>query len=95
MHKGKLVVAWLAKNPRFKFSFTPVHCSWMNHFEQWFSILQRKRLEVSDFEDLKDLEGKLLTFINEWNQEAAPFEWTRKSFEKTLTKVDAALKAAA
>jgi hypothetical protein len=38
-HKGKLVCAWLAKHPRFQFHFTPVHCSWMNQVEQWFSIL--------------------------------------------------------
>jgi transposase len=93
-HKGKLVRAWLARHPRFQFHFTPVHCSWMNQVEQWFSILQRKRLKVSNFVDLQDLERKILSFIDEWNEEAAPFNWTEKSFEKTLAKVDAALKAA-
>ena len=44
--------------------------------------------------DLQDLERKILAFIDEWNQEAEPFNWTQKSFEKTLAKVDAALKAA-
>jgi len=43
VHKGKQVLAWLEKHPRFKFHFTPVHCSWMNQVEQWFGILQRKR----------------------------------------------------
>ena len=95
MHKGQLVCAWLALHPRVRFHFTPVHCSWMNQIEQWFSILQRKRLTVPNFDDLQDLEQKILTFIAEWNQEAAPFNWTQKSFEKTLAKVDAALKAAA
>ena len=93
-HKGKLVRAWLEKHPRFKFHFTPVHCSWMNQVEQWFSILQRQRLKAPNFDDLQDLERKILAFIGEWNKEAAPFNWTRKSFEKTLAKVDAALKAA-
>ena len=93
-HKGKLVRAWLANHPRFQFHFTPVHCSWMNQVEQWFSILQRKRLKVPNFSDLQDLERKILSFIDEWNHEAAPFNWTQKSFEKTLAKVDAALKAA-
>jgi hypothetical protein len=93
-HKGKLVLAWLAKHPRFRFQFTPVHCSWMNQVEQWFSILQRKRLRAPNFDDLHDLERKILAFIDEWNEEAAPFNWTRKSFEKTLAKVDAALRAA-
>jgi len=43
MHKGKKVQAWLAEHPRFVFHHPPVHCSWMNQVEQWFSILQRKR----------------------------------------------------
>jgi hypothetical protein len=94
-HKGKLVRAWLAQHPRFQFHFTPVHCSWMNQIEQWFSILQRKRLTVPNFDDLQDLERKILSFIDEWNEEAEPFNWTEKSLEKTLAKVDAALKAAA
>jgi transposase len=38
-HKGKQVQAWLAKHPRFVFHSPPVHCSWMNQVEQWFSIL--------------------------------------------------------
>lgn len=92
-HKGKLVRAWLAKHPRFQCHFTPVHCSWMNQIEQWFSILQRKRLKVPNFADLQDLELKILAFIDEWNEEAAPFNWTQKSFENTLAKVDAALRA--
>jgi hypothetical protein len=40
--------------------FTPVHCSWMNQVEQWFSILQRKRLRAPNFADLADLEDKSL-----------------------------------
>ena len=51
MHKGKQVQAWLAKHPRFVFHHPPVHCSWMNQVEQWFSILQRKRLRIADFAD--------------------------------------------
>src|SRR5919199_4301645 len=41
MHKGKQVQAWLARHPRFVFHHPPVHCSWLNQVEQWFSILQR------------------------------------------------------
>ena len=75
--------------------FPPVHCSWMNQIEQWFSILQRKRLKSANFVDLADLEQKISAFIDEWNEVAAPFEWTKKSFEKVLAKVDAAIKRAA
>ena len=59
VHKGKQVQAWLAKHPRFQFHFPPVHCSWMNQVEQWFSILQRKRLAIADFESKADLKAKL------------------------------------
>lgn len=85
-HHGKQVRAWLANHPRFQMHFTPVHCSWMNQVEQWFSILQRKRLKLSDFTDLRDLAEKIATFIDEWNEEAKPFDWSHKSFEKVLRK---------
>jgi transposase len=55
MHKGKQVRDWLATHPRFVCHFVPVHCSWMNQVEQWFSILQRKRLRISDFSSLDHL----------------------------------------
>lgn len=88
VHVGKLTRAWLAQHPRFEMHFTPVHCSWMNQVEQWFSILQRKRLRAPNFTDLDDLEAKILAFINEWNEGAHPFAWTSKSFDKVLNAVD-------
>lgn len=95
VHHGKQVRAWLGKHSRFRMHFTPVHCSWMNQVEQWFSVLQRKRLAAPNFQDLADLEAKILAFITEWNVAAHPFNWTPKSFNKVLAKVDAALRLAA
>jgi transposase len=83
-HTGKLVKAWLAKHPRFQFHFTPVHCSWMNQVEQWFSILQRKRLKIADFASKTDLRDRLYSFIAEWNDKAHPFNWTTKSVAKVM-----------
>jgi hypothetical protein len=94
VHKGKLVQAWLQKHPRFQMHFTPVHCSWMNQVEQWFSILQRKRLTAPNFADLDALEERILAFIDEWNEQAHPFDWTAKSFDKVLAKIDGAITAA-
>jgi hypothetical protein len=94
-HQGEQVRAWLAKHPRFRLHFTPVHCSWMNQVEQWFSILQRKRMTAPNFVDLADLEAKVLAFIAEWNKTAHPFAWSAKSFQKSLDAVDAALNLAA
>ena len=86
IHRGKIARAWLAAHPRFSMHFTPVHCSWMNQVEQWFSILQRKRLAAPNFDDLSDLERKILQFIEDWNVGAHPFKWTPASFDKVLAK---------
>lgn len=88
VHKGKQVLAWLEKHPRFKFHFTPVHCSWMNQVEQWFGILQRKRFSIADFNSKNDLRDKVLQFIELWNRYARPFKWTRRSFDKVLAKTE-------
>jgi len=94
-HKGKLVRAWLAQHPRFRMHFTPVHCSWMNQVEQWFSILQRKRLAAPNFVHLDNLSERITAFIAEWNTAAHPFNWSRESFSKILAKVDATIAATA
>lgn len=94
-HKGKLVRAWLAQHPRFRMRFTPVHCSWMNQVEQWFSILQRKRLAAPNFPGLDHLGERITAFIAEWNTAAHPFNWSRESFAKILAKVDATIAATA
>jgi transposase len=95
MHKGKQVQAWLAKHPRFVFHFPPVHCSWMNQVEQWFSILQRKRLRIADFADKKHLAQRLMAFVAEWNAHAHPFQWATKSVAKVMAKCASPLAKAA
>jgi len=95
MHKGKQVQAWLARHPRFVFHHPPVHCSWMNQVEQWFGILQRKRLRISDFADKSDLAKKLAEFVEHWNRYAHPFKWTTKSVAKIMAKCEAPAQQAA
>jgi transposase len=95
MHTGALVRAWLATHPRFVCHFPPVHCSWMNQVEQWFSILQRKRLRAADFADLAHLAERLLAFVSEWNQHAHPFNWSTKSVAKVMAQCTEALPVAA
>jgi transposase len=90
MHTGKQVQAWLEKHPRFVFHHPPVHCSWMNQVEQWFSILQRERLAIADFQDKAHLAERLLAFVKEWNEQAHPFQWTKKSMAKILAKCETA-----
>ncbi len=95
MHTGKQVLAWLEQHPRFELVHPPVHCSWMNQIEQWFSILVRKRLRIADFANKAHLKERLEAFIREWNERAHPFRWTAKSFDKTLAKCEQTLHQAA
>lgn len=91
IHKGKLARQWLEHHPRFTMHHTPVHCSWMNQVEQWFSILRRKRLVAPNFADLDDLAAKIDQFVDEWNDIAHPFQWTASSFSKILDKLEVAM----
>lgn len=86
VHSGQQVQAWLKHHPRFVFHFTPVHCSWLNQIEQWFSLLQRKRLRIADFAAKADLANKIEQFIREWNRQAHPFNWSTKSVAKVMAK---------
>ena len=88
VHKGQLAQAWFQAHPRFHCHFLPVHCSWMNQIEQWFSIVQRKRLRISDFSDLGHLAERLMAFVAEWNAHAHPFNWSSKSAAKLMAKCD-------
>jgi transposase len=88
-HHGQAVQKWIATHPRFVLHFTPVHCSWMNQVEQWFSILQRKRLRIADFASKEHLQVKIEHFIREWNQYAHPFNWSTKSVAKVMAAAPA------
>ena len=54
---------------------TPLHASWLNQAEIYFSIVQRKLLTPNDFPDLDTLEQQLLAFGRRYQQIATPFEW--------------------
>jgi transposase len=88
-HHGKQVRQWLQKHPRFRFHFTPVHCSWMNQVEQWFSILQRKRFRLVDFDSKEQLRSRIDQFVTEWNAHAHPFNWSKKSVATVMADLPA------
>jgi len=58
-----------------KLVHTPVHASWLNQAEIYFSVTQRKVLTPNDFPDLNTLEQQLLACGRRYEQIAAPFEW--------------------
>jgi hypothetical protein len=88
-HHGQEVSMWFAPHPRVVVHFTPVHGSWMNHVEPWFSILQRTRLRMVDFASKDHLRAKLDQFIQEWSQQAHPFHWSTKSVAKIMAAAPA------
>jgi hypothetical protein len=49
--------------------------SWLNQIEIYFSILTRKLLTPTDFDDLDTLAQRVLAFQDHYEQIAAPFEW--------------------
>ena len=68
---------------------TPVHASWLNQVEIYFSILQRKVLTPNDFEDLEELEARILAFQSLYETMAKPFKWkfSRKDLKSVLAKL--------
>jgi len=67
----------------------PVHASWLNQIEIYFSIVQRKVLTPNDFTDLAEVETRLLAFQDHYEQIARPFEWkfTRADLDSLLAKI--------
>jgi hypothetical protein len=88
-HHGTEVTRWFAKHPRFVVHFTPVQCSWMNHVEQWFSILPRKRLRLADFTSKDHRRAQRDQCICEWNEQAHPCNWSTKSVAKVMAEAPA------
>jgi transposase len=62
---------------RFHFVFTPLHASWVNQIEIWFSVLARRVLRDGSFTSASELTARVLGFVRHWNaKEAHPFRWT-------------------
>jgi len=68
---------------------TPVHASWLNQIEIYFSIVQRKVLTPNDFKTLESLEQHLMDFQVHYEKIAKPFKWksTKKELRKVLSKL--------
>jgi transposase len=54
----------------------PIHASWLNQVEIYFSILQRKAISPNDFDDLDGLSQRIVGFQDRYNSTATPFDWT-------------------
>jgi len=75
-HRGKRSIDRLQGTwPNLTLVHTPIHASWLNQAEIYFSDVQRKALTPNNFADLDTLERTLLDFGRRYEQIAAPFQW--------------------
>jgi transposase len=62
---------------RIHFVYTPIHASWMNQVEIWFSILEKRVLKHADFVDVEAAAARVTGYIDYWTAHLAhPFRWT-------------------
>ena len=91
-HRGQACVKRLtARWPTIIPVHTPVHASWLNQIEIYFSIIQRKVLTPNDLRSLTQLKERLLTFQQHYDIVARPFQWkfTRHDLARLLNKLRA------
>lgn len=97
-HRGQASCARLqGKFPTLTLVHGPVHASWLNQIEIYFSIVQRKVLSPNDFPGLDALAARLLEFQAYWEAIAQPFQWTfsRRDLAELLAKSPASDRIAA
>ncbi len=85
-HKHDKVKAWLRRNRRVHFHFTPTSASWLNLVERFFGELterQIRRLAVTSVEQLIDA---ITRYIDTRNANPRPFLWTA-TVQQILRKV--------
>jgi transposase len=90
-HRGRASVERLEGEWRnLRLVHLPVHASWLNQVEIYFSVIQRKVLTPNDFTDPAEVEGRLLAFQRRYQQTAAPFDWrfTRADLDRLLRRLD-------
>jgi transposase len=89
-HRNWAAAARLADAyPNAQMVHLPVHASWLNQVEIYFSVIQRKLLTPDDFGDLDGLAEQILAFENHYNAAARPFDWrfTRTDLNQLLTRL--------
>lgn len=90
-HRGKAAADRLAARfPNAVMVHTPVHASWLNQIEIFFSIVQRKVVTPNDFASLDQVEDRLIAFERRYNETARPFRWefTPADLEDLMTRIE-------
>jgi hypothetical protein len=89
-HRGAAACNRMRKvDPRIVLVHTPVHASWLNQVEIYFSIIQRKVLTPNDFPSLDAVQMRLALYENLSNQHPKPFAWkfTRNKLADLLIRI--------
>jgi len=89
-HRGQRCIARFKQRwPKIVVVHLPVHASWLNQIEIYFSIIQRKVLTPNDFQCLDAVEQRLLQFQDHYEEIANPFEWkfTREDLSKLMVRL--------
>ncbi len=90
-HRGEASVRRLNRiDSRILLLHTPVHASWLNQIEIYFSIIQRKVLTPNDFADLEAVRYRLALYEELSNRSPKPFNWKfdRKKLAELLAKTE-------
>ncbi len=90
-HRGKKAADRLAAAfPNAVLVHTPVHASWLNQVEIFFSVVQRKVVAPNDFTDLNEVRDRLRAFEDRYNATAQPFQWrfTTSDLDDLLARLD-------
>jgi transposase len=77
---------WLKLHPAVHLHYTPTYSSWLNQVECWFSILSRAALRGASFTSPRQLRDAIDAFVQSYNQNATPFEWTKAVVHPTAPK---------
>jgi hypothetical protein len=88
-HRGKASIRRMTKrDTRITLLHTPIHASWLNQVEIYFSIIQRKVLTPNDFPDLAAVRLRLALYEELSNRQPKPFRWkfTREKFADWLKR---------
>lgn len=91
-HRGQAAVKRLAQAyTNAILVHTPVHASWLNQVEIYFSIIQRKVLTPNDFASLEEVEQRLCLYEELSNHQPRPFNWKfdRTKLEEFLQRLEA------
>jgi transposase len=90
-HRGKKAADRLGTAfPNAVLVHTPVHASWLNQIEIYFSVVQRKVVTPNDFTDLAQVGDRLRAFEDRYNATAQPFQWkfTTTDLDDLLARLD-------